>query len=263
MIEQAIFISKVCHLKYVIDRFSRLYFGGEFCERLFPSLEDIEEILKFIRKRRMKFTFVTPYVTNNGMKKWFSLVEFISQKHRDFEIVINDWGFLRRLQRKDPALPIVLGRLLNKQKKDPRISRLIDKFPLPVKRYFRMCNMDVPMVTKFLVENNIMRVELDNIFHGIMRNNTEVNASLYMPFSYITTGRLCTVSFDKEKSKGLRVITDCNRECRDYTFKLQHGQMFEDLFLKGNTLFLKNDRLPDNFNDLNINRIVYQPEIPL
>lgn len=44
---------------------------------------------------------------------------------------------------------------------------------------------------------------------------------------------------------------------------LQHKQMPADLLLKGNTQFFKNEQLPDNLKDLSIDRIVYEPEIPI
>jgi len=34
--EQAIFISKIENLKYVNSKYTRLYFGNEFCQRLIP-----------------------------------------------------------------------------------------------------------------------------------------------------------------------------------------------------------------------------------
>ncbi len=65
--EYAVFISKVENLKYCDHNFSRLYFGNEFCQHLLPSVLEMEEALNFIGA--LDFTFVTPYVTDEGLMR--------------------------------------------------------------------------------------------------------------------------------------------------------------------------------------------------
>ena len=67
--EQAVFISKIPHLKYVNEKYSRLYFGNEFCEKLIPSVTDLKNTLGFVMNKRLDFSFVTPYATNIGLNK--------------------------------------------------------------------------------------------------------------------------------------------------------------------------------------------------
>jgi hypothetical protein len=262
--EKAIFISKVENLKYVTQEYSRLYFGIEFCQNLMPSKEELGRILKFVSENKIDFTFVTPYLTNEGMRKIKPLLSWMINGQPKAEIVINDWGLLRWICREYFDLDLVLGRLLTKQKRGPRILNLMGRVPDTVIRHFRQSNIDSLILSNFLISKQIKRVELDNLLQGISRPPHSLKASLYIPFAYITTTRLCLLSACEDKvSKPLRAISGCNRECQRYTFKLQHKHMPTDLFLKGNTQFFRNECIPDNLNDFNIDRIVYEPEIPL
>ena len=261
--EEAVFISQVKNLKYVTKRYLRLYFGNEFCERLAPSSEDLSKIFEFILNRGLNFTLITPYLTNKGLKEWMPLIKSVLDKQKNTEIVVNDWGLLRLLNREYTDLSLVLGRLLTKQKIGPRIFSIMDKIPQIMIQHFRQSNIDVPVLSDFLINKGIRRVELDNPLQGITRRDPQLKGSLYIPFTYVTTTRFCPTATCENKVRSLRIIASCNKECQRYTFKLQHKQMPVDLLLKGNTQFFKNDRLPENLEALHIDRLVYQPEIPM
>jgi hypothetical protein len=262
--EKAVFISKIENLKYATQEYSRLYFGIEFCQNLIPSAEDLSSVLKFVSEKKMKFTFVTPFLTNEGMGKIKPLLSFIIDNQPEAEIVINDWGLLGWINREYSGLNLLLGRLLTKQKRGPQILNLLGKVPDTMVQHFRQSNVDSAILSRFLITKQIKRVELDNLFQGIIRPPPSLKGSLYMPFAYITTTRLCLFSSCENKvNKHSRAITPCNKECQGYGFRLQHKQMPADLLLKGNTQFFKNECLPYNLDGLNIDRIVYEPEIPV
>lgn len=258
--EQAIFISKTKDLEYVTNEYSRLYFGIEFCQNLIPPVEDLGHILKFVSKKGMDFTFVSPYVTNEGMKKLKLLLDYLINQQPSSEIVINDWGFLRWISQKYSNSNLALGRLLTKQKRGPRILNLMGRVPDTMIEHFRQSNVDNLMLSDFLISKGIKRIELDNLLQGVSRPTHSLKGSLYIPFAYITTTRFCLVN---SVNRPLRTVSSCNKECQNYVLKLQHKQMAVELFLKGNTQFFKNEHLPENLKQLNIDRLVYQPEIPL
>lgn len=262
--EKAILISDVKNLKYVSQEYSRLYFGAEFCENLIPSAEDLNSVLEFISKNKMDFTFVTPFLTNEGIKKIKLLLNLVAKVKPNAEIIINDWGLLGLVNREYLGLNLSLGRLLTKQKRGPQILNLLGKVPEDMIRHFKQSNIDSSVLSDFLVSRQVKRVELDNLLQGISRPFPSLKGSLYMPFAYITTTRLCLFSsLDDKIDKPLRAITPCNKECQVYVFMLRHKHMPADLLLKGNTQFFKNERLPDNFDDLNIDRVVFEPKIPV
>ncbi len=265
--EKAIFISKIENLGYVDGSCTRVYFGNEFCQRLIPSVKALEKVLKFVAKKKLNFTFVTPYATDNGLRTLKPLLKFLN-KNNPCEVVINDWGVLRILNSDYKNLKPVLGRLLSKQKRGPRIMNVWDKLPKTAKEYFKQTSITVPIYRKFLNDNRIKRVELDNLLQGIDLNfnfpDSEIHGSLYVPYAYVTTTRLClTANCDKPKKVDKIGIFPCNKECQRYTFELKHKAMPVTLILKGNTQFFKNDKIPKNLEKRGIDRIVYQPKVPM
>ena len=112
--EKAIFITKPYQLGYVNNGYNRLYYGNEFCERLIPSTSQLRQILYYVKRNKLDFSFVTPYVTNCGFKRLNSLFELLKNLGISCEIIVNDWGVLNLINYKYPNLKPVLGRLLTK-----------------------------------------------------------------------------------------------------------------------------------------------------
>jgi hypothetical protein len=264
MMERAIFISSLDNLRYFDNGFSRIYFGNEFCEHLVPSITDLKQIMDFASERGINFTFVTPYVTDNGLKRIQILLEKIAEEKAYTEVVFNDYGVLRMLNKKYSHLTPVMGRLLNRMKRGPRLMAVIDKLPQTTVNYFRRSNLTIPILVEFLNTNNVKRVELDNMLQGIDLTFNNMEASLYVPFAYVTTTRLCLANFcDKPELEGMIGILPCKKECKKYTFIMDSEIMPVTLIRKGNTIFFRNDSLPENLDKIGVTRIVVEPEIPM
>jgi hypothetical protein len=266
IMEQALYVSKVENLKYVSNDFTRLYFGQEFCERLIPAKEQLEEVLSFVEKENLEFTFVTPYVTESGLDRLEDCIGFLAERRPDAEVVFNDWGIFQFLRESWPGLTPVMGRLLNKQKRGPRIINIIDKVPSETRDFYQGSNLDVPAVCRFLKSRGISRVEFDNLLRGINLEGAdkEIHKSLYMPFAFVSTTRLClSANCDSSEKSGYVGIGDCSRECQKYTFNLENPVMRLPLIRKGNAIFFLNEDIPDVVSNRKVDRIVIEPEIPI
>jgi hypothetical protein len=288
--EKAIFVTKISHLKYIDASFTRLYYGNEFCERLIPSGQELRKALRFAKKRKLDFSFVTPYVTNAGLGKLQKLFKLINAFGKGSEIIINDWGTLSLTLEKYPKLTPVLGRLLTKQKRGPNLQNLLarniaprliedprnpkirhivlkKKLPLDLDYYYKGSNVtSVSIIHDFLINRHIHRVELDNTVQGIFLDlpRDAISASVYLPYIYITTTFFCPTAGCEQKDKSLLKIKPCKRECQRYVFKLRHNTMPKVIYLKGNTQFYKNDSFQlDEWKGAGVNRIVFEPEIPI
>lgn len=262
--EQAIFISRIENLRYFTPHFSRIYFGNEFCEQLVPSVTELGRVLDFVAEKKLEFTFVTPYLTDNGLKRCEALLKALVRERPGSEVVFNDYGMLRVLRGSYGELEPVMGRLLNRMKRGPRLMMVIDKLPESTVEYFQSSNLTVPALGKFLNENGVKRVELDNVLQGFDFSLDGLAASLYMPFAYVTTTRLCLVnSCDVPEREELIAIFPCKRECQKYTFYLRNEIMPVLLIRKGNTIFFENNVLPDGIEEMGVTRIVTEPEIPM
>ena len=266
VIEQALYITKAPDLKYYEKKFSRIYFGNEFCQRLIPSDKALEQVIGFVSENNLDLTFVTPYFTDEGLRAWELLLGKIAAEKPGSEVVFSDWGMWRVLKQGFPGLEPVMGRLLNKMKRGPRFINFLDVLPRSTVDYFRSCSLDVPLYQQFLVRNGVKRVELDNLLQGIALNlnDSGINASLYIPYVYLTTTRLCLAISGGVHGKEDEIgIFPCKRECRESIFRLAHPVMPVPLIRKGNTIFFKNESMPEDLEKKKIDRIVFEPEVPL
>jgi hypothetical protein len=264
--EQALYIAKTAHLKYWNGDFTRLYFGMEFCERLLPSLSQLKKALDFTRKNHLTFTLVTPYVTESGLKKVEKLIELLTELQPESEIVFNDWGVFHLLREENYPLKPVLGRLLNKMKRGPRIANIKELIPPTSLDYFMTPGLSIPAIQEFLLTNTIHRVEFDNLLQGLNLSGitSDMHLSLYLPFAYITTTRFCFMSSSKRSEEMEIGVSPCKKECQHYAFSLLNPVMTTPLIRKGNTVFFTNEDIPDKpIRENKIDRLVVQPEIPL
>jgi len=261
--EEAVFIRGISDLEDLHSKYSRIYFGNEFCQRLIPAEKEINEILRFTLDKGLNFTFVTGFVTDAGLKCLEELLVFISSKAKDAEVVINDWGMLGMV-RKHSLIPVV-GRLLTKQKRDPRIISMLKKIPQKGLKCLQSAAIG-PYMMSFLRDNHVKRVEIDNLPQGVRLEESVVSenlrVSLYFPFNYVTTSRNCIFNDGIEQYEKTSLF-ECARKCRHDTLILKHHSIPMGLYLKGNTVFLENCRMPDEFVRKSIDRIVYQPAIPM
>ncbi|OGO18335.1 MAG: hypothetical protein A2Z02_02455 [Chloroflexi bacterium RBG_16_48_7] len=263
--EQALYITRIDGLKYYQDKFSRIYFGNEFCQRLIPAASDIRLAIDFALNNNLSFTFITPFVTNEGLELLKPLIDLVAREKPGSEIVFNDWGILQVLNRQGWDLQPVMGRLLNKMKRGPRLMNLLDILPDAAIEYYRGSNISTGLYSKFLKQNRVRRVELDNLLQGINLKlaDTEIVASLYLPYAYITVSRFClAASCDVYGDEDRVGIFPCHRECQKYTFQQENPVMGIPLLRKGNAIYFRNDKVPENMREQHIDRIVFQPELP-
>ncbi len=261
-IEQAVMFSTLEALRTWDTPCDRIYFGHEFCQRLMPSSEDVQQASALCTENKRPFSLVTPFVTNAGLELvQHSIRTLMEHAPEDVEIVVNDLGVLHWLHREYPTVAIALGRLLTKQKRGPRILRIVDRLPPSARAHFERSNVDATHLTAFFRKIGVKRFELDNLLQGIRREGG-MQASLYTPYAYVSTTRLCLLMSGDQPDKNLRSIGTCHKECQHYNIALNHADMPVPLHLQGNTQFFRNDKLPDDLVALNITRLVHQPSLP-
>ncbi|MCP4715888.1 MAG: hypothetical protein GY868_12285 [Deltaproteobacteria bacterium] len=261
--ERALFINRQENLSYLSDEYTRVYFGDEFCERLLPSGTVLRDVVDQVTGQGRDCTFVTPYVTEAGLEKVTSLLPLLPEAT---EVVINDWGVLRLLRRDFPHLVPVLGRLMTKIKRGPRIAAFLDKLPPDALNHMRSTNLGVPVYQQFLAKQGITRVELDNPLQGLNLSEIpeNIHLSIHIPFAYVSTTRFClTANVDKPEKKGMIGVFPCGKECQKYTFFLDNAVMTRLLIRRGNTVFFQNTDVPNEIRDsVHIDRVIISPEIP-
>lgn len=204
-IEKALFINKINDLQSSLF-YDRLYYGHEFCEYLLPSENEFKHILDFVIAKNLPFTFVTPTISNDKIGFLEKLIDIAIEKVsllNKFEIVVNDFGVLSIIgQRNISNTVISAGRLMTKQKRDPRIKYLTS-LTESAKKYYMNFAMDSSSCLAFIRDFKIKRFELDNVLQGILRQS-EIRSSLYMPYCYISTTKLCFIAQADREERYLR-----------------------------------------------------------
>lgn len=163
---------------------------------------------------------------------------------------------------------LILGRIPNKMKRDPRIHFFSKEIPEEALANFQDCSLSVPATRRFLIEMGIKRLEFDNLLQGLKLNLKDdpplMTNSLYYPIGYITTTRLCKAGNLREDELGVfKVLVTCERTCMDFRTFFRHQAMRDPIIAQGNTFFFKNVELPSNLDELGIDRIIYEPEVPM
>lgn len=280
--ERVIHITNLKNLKYFKQgEYQRIYWGVEFCQNLIPSLQDTEKILDFIKKNKLEFTFVTPFVTERGLSKLKVIFSYLKIKRIDCEIVINDLGTLECLHSEfKNYFSLVLGRLLIRQQRDPAIKKVLEKqapFAIkgkdgkiriilhhpPAKKYqvgIRASYINSQLVQNLLSKFGIKRIELNNLIQGLNLNGMKLRKSLYVPYVNISTTRFCPMN---SKYQRIYRINVCKKECQTYYDILRNRAIPKIIYKRGNTTFYKNSLDAKNISGLGIDRIVYEPEIPV
>ncbi len=282
MIEKAIHITSLRNLKYFHNEaYERIYWGTEFCQNLIPNLADTERILRFIKQNDLRFSLVTPFVTERGLNRLNKIFRWLKkQRVKNPEIVVNDWGVLECLHTEFNGLfEIALGRLLVRQQRDPAIKKVLEKqLPFavkgkdgkiniivhqpPAKKYrkgIKASYINSPLLQDFLSKFGIRRVELNNLIQGLNLEGIRLKKSLYTPFVNISTTRFCPMQTRFQKIYRINV---CHRECQRYYDILRNRAVPKIIYKRGNTTFYKNPVNIKKIENSGIDRLVFQPQLP-
>ncbi len=239
--------------------YDRLYLGNGYCQRLIPTPDQLRSALDRADDAHIPLTLVTPPVTDNGLDDLGPVLDLLP---KGAEVVANDWGVIDLVAEAGRLQPVV-GGLLHKQKRGPRIMMAKDLLPPEAWDRFRTSNMDVVAMREILALYGIKRVEVENPFQGVSLDlaggEKPLFGSLHHPYVCVTMSRYCLLALASTR-QGLPEwgIYPCSRMCTNSSFQLDHPTMGVPLYLKGCAVFVKNDALPGDkeLKDMGIDRTV-------
>ncbi|MFH1519719.1 MAG: hypothetical protein ABIE75_04010 [Candidatus Omnitrophota bacterium] len=246
IMERGIFLNKNIEFDDPID-YDCAYLGDEFCEQYLPSAASVDRAVNFCRRYSKKLTLVTPFLTNQGMTRLIKLIDFIDVNNINAEIVINDWGLLKLLNKRASSFQRVLGRIL--------VSRYLSKFHYnEAMRHFssnkrrRFYCLFPEQFLDLLKAEKIFRLEFNSL-NQLATTHLQIKergfkAHIYHPFMYITTSRYCNVAGGHDRSRYYSPTCTCSEECRE-SFAVKYNRYFKrKIFTKGNAYFIKQTQDP-------------------
>ncbi len=268
----------------VVDRFGppawqRLYFGQEFCERRAPSVSEVRRAYSAAVSAGLAFTLLTSYVSDDGVDRLRPVLAWLSGlEDARVEVVANDWGVVRVVAREHAGLRLVLGRLMNRMLRDPRIvPGLVEaRAPGDALAALRQPSLTAPVSRLLLARFGIGRVEFDNLIQGLDTDFRAIGlgASVYVPYGYVVSGRACAIgSLNQPAADQFHVGAACRRECLQYTVTRRADPLpvaggHHEYLERGNTCFYLQDadaigRAAAVASRSGIDRLVYQADLPV
>ncbi|QFR39364.1 hypothetical protein A9Q91_03975 [Candidatus Gracilibacteria bacterium 28_42_T64] len=290
--------------KFGQDAFNKIegiYYGSDNCEYLAAYKNEIEQAIeefKIFNKNYpphtvRTFTFVTPYVGDTMLAKLEESLEYLNNLKikNPIEVVVNDFGVLRLLNKKYTNLKPIFGRLIHKILKTPlidtfgyeahpageNIKNKTDQEKLKLReeivkwqmKFYSSSEMSLDVYKNFLQKYKIERVALDfmekreNLYDNSRFHGTGVD--VYYPWALIFTGRLCDTSAIESPSRGMYATDDiCPRTCNRYDVSYKIKTVGYNMIQRGNAGYrseLHLDYLQDDFVKNDNNRLVFAPFI--
>ena len=228
----------------------RLYIGNQFCPHLFPADEMLFALLQKAQRESLQVTVVFTCQKESVLKSMEQLLQKLDQwcdgHDRELEVIVNDWGLAGLVGRMTSHLIPILGILLNKYKKDPRIGfkqgdqMLLKENPLGLENY-----------RKYLQDEfAIHRYEWECCGHE--QEYPQGHNSLYFPFYQTNTSQYCPLyacctTGERGRQKEL---VNCPRYCQNkvllYPDHLKMVGRYNSLFALDDTLL----RMPEQVEQL-------------
>ncbi|MEW6439383.1 MAG: hypothetical protein AB1640_00460 [bacterium] len=223
-------------------RTRRVYVGDEFCLNRLPSLRELNRFLEEAKAGKWKLTILTPPLTDEGLDTCAPLFERLERGDPATEVVVNDWGLLVYLKTRYPDFRLAAGRLLNKGFKDPRLPEpnKFSQLSREAEDLLKGCTFDSADFQEKMLQMQVERLERDLFPYGEPRVKglESFGVSVYLPFGYVTSGRVCWLSsFHSSGKSKFSLGKPCDRLCSRLSLDLSRPEWKLRVFQSGNGIF--------------------------
>jgi hypothetical protein len=259
--ENAISVNNIEELQCTGKKYTRIYYGNEFCSQMMFGIEEIKQVQEFCNTNNKQLTLVTPYMTEGSIEKVGRVFEYLNDNNGTaYEVVINDWGLMLFVNTYfNGKFDLILGCLLNKIKKSPVVMNFIDKLGEEAREVLKTSSCNLVPIWEIIEKYKIKRIEFENV---LQENNIvdkfPFEKSLRYPFVFITTARRCITDFVFQDLKYYE-LAKCKKSCNQTCVSLYNKIMGRDVILKGSTFFYRNNTIPENIKQYS--RIVYNRQL--
>jgi hypothetical protein len=220
----------------------RLYVGDEFCPHRLPGREELLALCRWAQHYHLAVTLLTPFMTDGELQRCLPLVELINHEHPECDVVVNDWGGLRAFRDQFPDVRLSAGRVFNKAFKDPRGMRPMERSASSVgmDEVWRYSAFGQPEFRRLARDFGVTRLERDLLPYetNVESDSPGFATSIYFPWGYVTTGRVCWISSFGGKARDRYVpLRTCSKPCQDFSLSLTHESCDLELVQCGNTVY--------------------------
>ena len=197
----------------------RLYIGNAFCPHLAPTEEKLFALMDKACRESFAVTLVFPFLLEENLSETQArlqhLARWCEQENKTIEIVVNDWG-TAHLAAQFPVFSLCLCVLLNKRKKDPRMT-----YKLGDRTLFKQNSVHAAFYREYLKEEFRMeRYEWESCGDTDTGKFPEGKNSLHLPFYQTNTSQYCPLYAACTKgSRGAQTpVRECSGFCEKQAF---------------------------------------------
>ncbi|MDT8320501.1 MAG: hypothetical protein RQ826_08225 [Xanthomonadales bacterium] len=215
-----------------------LYFGSEFCQELLPGTRDAEAFCAYCKERGLEAVLLTPLVTQRGLGRLSRLFGGLVGRGWCPTIAFNDWGVFELLRNAYPALPMRMGRLMNRGLRDPRLD-------MKTERAEGENTERGAGIRKLASSLGVRAVESDaDLEPGYLGTGSNgLQRTLHVPYTFVSSGRNCLEKAAAAPAgKGLftgGLTSGCKAPCRGVCRQEHRRDTQKPLWRAGNTLFFE------------------------
>lgn len=239
----------------------RLYIGNAFCPHLAPTEEELFALMDKACRESFAVTLVFPFLLEENLSETQArlqhLARWCEQKNKTIEIVVNDWGTVH-LAAQFPVFSLCLGVLLNKRKKDPRMT-----YKLGDRTLFKQNSVHAAFYREYLKEEFRMeRYEWESCGDTDTGKFPEGKNSLHLPFYQTNTSQYCPLYAACTKgSRGAQTpVRECSGFCEKQAFLYpEHLRMvgrYNSLFGVDLDVWRRTEELKKTYVLIGVNRVV-------
>lgn len=197
----------------------RIYIGNAFCHLLFPEKELLFALLEKANRESLQVTLTFSYVREYQIQETEELLQKLQQwcekQKTKLEVEINDWAMADMLKGALPDLVPCFGRMLNKRKKDPRMT-----YKKGSRECLRENSLNAEFYQEYLSQEfGIQRLEWESCGYEQKfpdpAAKMKVENHLHLPFYQTNTSQYCTLyagSAYGDRSVQ-HLLTSCDKRC--------------------------------------------------
>ena len=272
-------------------RIDYIYYGSEFCNKRFPSIQEWQEMASFCVEQNKVLVMVIPQAKDETGEKVLNIITSFYRKYqlKNFEILVNDFGILEKINQitylKD-NITVRLGRVLDKTYHDGRLN---DQEQM---RLYKDCKVKwsddqtwIPEMAKRVLRRypvNGIDIDIPSISSmcSTKKDDPEYSVGMFVPYSYTTTGGIClmqNIGIPCER-KFSSLDENCQKKCLEYIQRMKkkvidihddnpgvnNGYNMRDIvmYCVGNTVFYIRNCNPEAIVTTgNIRRIIFEPKL--
>ena len=219
----------------VLEGYSGVLFGVEFCPHLLPHPDDVAIVRQKLRALDMTLTLVTPVVR----EAHFEVVcDWLTSSIADGEEwVANDWGLMKRMREEGLNNPVTAGRLLSRQRRGPRVLDMMAAADIYQKRALRANIWGDPAIVELGAKLGMRGVEVDATLQGVEPFTMPKDFILTVcgPHIPVTLAIACPWNIE-----GATRPERCHRPCRRHsTVIMENAENSARIYVGSNAQFIK------------------------